>query len=270
VPAARDSTTQTQTSFNTSLSYKPVSQVTTYVTYNRSNLIAIGGVGGLNFPGYLQGSDFHALSELYEGGAKFDVIPNKLVASVTGFFQKRTVGSLVGATNTIETRGVETDVTYEMNKNFNLFANLTWMEANYVDLVPGVAASPAGFATDRNLGDFNGFVGLPMGNYRVLGVPKIVFNAYATYQLDNGLGARVGPHVESSQPLDFANTTVIPAQFYWNATLFYKQPRWEVAVDFQNFTDERNWTPSDTEFTAGDLALQSLPFNVQGHVKIRF
>jgi len=67
------------------------------------------------------------------------------------------------------------------------------------------------------------------------GTPKIYFNAYAIYKTPWGLGFGIGPQVTGEQKANLSGTLKIPAQVTWNAEIFYRQPCWEVQVNFFNF-----------------------------------
>jgi hypothetical protein len=258
-------------SVNGSLTYKPVSWVTTYVTYNRTQAVNKSLLGGLQFEGQsLAASDFHVLSELYEGGAKFNIIPDVWYAGISGYYQTRDQANIIGPPNVIHVRGVEFDTAYQPNRNFSLVANATWREGNYENLNPSSIASPLGFATNQPLDDFNAYVGVPIGDYALPGFPKMLYNLTATYQFDFGLGASVGPEIESPQNLGIVNPIIVPWQFTWNATVFFKKKNYELDLDFLNFTDERNFEPLDGGFSSGDLVAESIPFRIQGRIKIKF
>jgi outer membrane receptor protein involved in Fe transport len=97
-----------------------------------------------------------------------------------------------------------------------------------------------------------------------------MFNAYMTYQFDNGFGASVGPQVTGEQWQNQEGTLRIPTQFVINAFLFYRQPKWEVQVNFFNITDERNWTSIDPSFAGNDVIYPEKPFSVGGQIKYKF
>ncbi len=263
-------------SYNFSLTYKPVDWCTTYLTYNRTQSVNKSLLGGLQFEGTgttdpsLAASDFHVLNDLYEGGAKFDLIKNVWFAGISGYYQKRAQANTLGPPTMLDVRGVEFDTAYQPNRNFSIVANGTWREGNYENLNPATIASPLGFATDRPLDEFNAFLGVPSGNYALPAFPKMLFNLTATYQFDNGIGMTIGPEIESPQNLGIVNPVIVPWQFTWNATVFFKQKYYELALDFLNFTDERNFEPLDGGFSSGDLVAESIPFRIQGRIKIKF
>jgi hypothetical protein len=97
-----------------------------------------------------------------------------------------------------------------------------------------------------------------------------MFNAYVTYQFDNGLGASLGPQVTGEQWQDQVGTLRIPTQYTINALLFYRRPRWDVQINFFNITDERNWTSIDPSFAGNDVIFPEQPFRISGQVRYRF
>ena len=59
-------------------------------------------------------------------------------------------------------------------------------------------------------------------------------------------------------------------QVTWNAEIFYRQPRWEVQVNFFNFADQHNFTVIDPTFTGNDAILEQMPFHVSVTLKLKF
>ena len=79
----------------------------------------------------------------------------------------------------------------------------------------------------------------------------------------------IGPQVTGEIYENPQKTLKIPAQVTWNASIFFKQKNWEVYLNLYNFTDERNWTPTDP-FAQNDLIFPNEPFNAELTVKLKF
>lgn len=281
-PDVQDSLTAITHGYNASLTYKPVEWTTTYITYNHTQAYEgsydSGGIG-MN-DGRIGIADFRKDSDLYEAGAKFDFFNKTLFAGVAGFYQTRNQNDRYGNANQIESRGVEVEMSYQPDKHFNLTSNFTWMEANYNNIASGEATLnyedlyPAGYqipggGVGTGLGAPN-FASGPKGDYRVPGVPNFLFNAYATYKFDCGFGFSIGPQVQGEQTANLSGSLKIPAQYTWNASIFYDQPRWMAKLDFVNFTDERNLSATDPGFAGNDLILYEQPFYMRASFKMRF
>ena len=99
------------------------------------------------------------------------------------------------------------------------------------------------------------------------GTPKIYFNAYAIYKTPWDLGFGIGPQVTGEQKANLSGTLKIPAQVTWNAEIFYRQPCWEVQVNFFNFTNERNFTVIDPTFTGNDAIPKQMPVSRLGDIQ---
>jgi outer membrane receptor protein involved in Fe transport len=241
-----------------------------YATFDRTH----GFQGDSNFGGLTAGSNnvspsqLSNQSDLYEVGYKQSFLHQTLYADVDFFYQTRDT-ALTGGTspkNQVQTNGIETDVAYQPNKNFDVTGNFTWLEANYHQVS---AYEQTGAPINTGVGTPN-FAGFRTGNYRLPGTPNLYFNAFATYKFDNGFGVGVGPQVTSGQNADLTGAIKIPAQFTWNANVFYRQKNWEVQLNFFNFTDERNFTVIDPTFTGNDAILEDMPFYMTGTFKYRF
>ena len=266
--------------------YKWTPTLSSYATYNRVNAVTgsanFGGVDGTGGNAGLKQS-LAAESELIEVGTKTSVFENKLFLSAALFDQTRQRPNLVGPPTEIETGGVELEAVYQPDRNFNVNANLTLEEAyqvgtTYQQTFSYLDGYPAGFPVDGTVGTGVGSPNFNTSNNRyentgrvpLAALPKVLFNAYATYMFDNGLGFSFGPQVSSSQRANLEGTLTIPAQYVLNASIFYKRPKWEVQVNFFNLTDQRNWTSIDPDFAGNDVIFPELPFHISGLVKYKF
>jgi outer membrane receptor for monomeric catechols len=241
-----------------------------YATFDRTH----GFQGDSNFGGLTAGpnavspSQLRNQSDLYEIGYKQSFLNQTLYADADFFYQTRNTALTGGDSpnNQVQTNGIETDLAYQPNKNFDVTANFTWLEANYHQ-VGAYEQTSAPVSTGVSTPNFAGF---PIGNYRLPGTPNLYFNLFATYKFDNGFGFGLGPQVQSGQNADLTGDIKIPAQFTWNANVFYRQKNWEVQLNFFNFTDERNFTVIDPTFTGNDAILEQTPFYMTGTFKYRF
>ncbi len=275
-------------SFNASLNYKPAPWVTLYTTFNQTDTLdetALYETGGIPLSPTGNGSiPLKALknkSTLYEGGAKFDFLNHKLFAGADAFDQRRTSTDQFGNINNIVVRGIELQGTYQPDKHLSVTANFSWEEANYRDYAPIQSTEyegdtyAAGFpvqpgVTGTGVGSPNFLSTLPAGRYRLNGFPDFLINGYITYTLDCGLGAGIGPQIESSQADNFEGTIKIPAQYQLNATIYYRRPRYEVRVNINNLTDQRNFTVNDGLLEGNDLLLLNEPINFSASVRYKF
>ena len=108
------------------------------------------------------------------------------------------------------------------------------------------------------------------GKTRAASVPQVMFNSYVTYQLDNGFGASFGPQVTGEQWQNQEGSLRIPMQYVINAFVFYRQPKWDVQINFFNITDQRNWTSIDPSFAGNEVIYPEQPFRISGQIRFRF
>jgi hypothetical protein len=272
-----------------SLSYKPTGWLTSYFTFNETyglDEASVDETGGVpqnpNGSGGITKASMKNKSVLLEGGLKFNLLDNKVFIGLDGFYQRRASTDQFGHINNIEVRGMEAEGTYQPNKNFSFSANFNWSEANYINYTPiqstqnlgdtyaaGFPVQPGVVGTGVGSPNFTANA-LPAGAYRLNGFPNLIFNGYATYVLNCGLGVSLGIQAESSQRVDFDNKLKIPSQYQLNASIFYRQPCWEVRVNISNLTDQRNWSVTDGILEGNDLLMLNQPLAVSGRITIRF
>lgn len=270
VTKTTDSVNVLNPSYNASVSYKPVKPITTYLTFNHTTAYGGGydsGLVPLNGGG-ISPTNLKIDSDLYEVGAKYDIIPTKLFASVAFYDQVRQQLDRFNNKTGLNVHGIEVEGTWQPDKALSVVGNFTWQEANFQDLGGSQAST-------RNPGDFltvgsPNFNPYPVENWKEPGIPNFLFNTYAIYTFDFGLGVGVGPQVQGEQNANLDGTLKIPAQFTWNATIFYKYKNWESSLNIYNFTDERNFTSVDATFSGNDLILEELPVSLEAKIAYRF
>jgi iron complex outermembrane receptor protein len=269
-----------------SVMVKPASWLTAYFTYNRTNAVqGQSDTGGI--PANFNHTQLSNATELYEVGLKASMLHNTLYASFDTYYTTYTQYDQLNSPEGITSKGIELEATYQPNKNFNTSANLTWatyyytnrtsiytQTANYLDtFAPAFVDSNGGRGQGGTLplGFSPNYAGVTVTSLDpdVTGLPTLMFNAYATYQLDCGLGISIGPQVTGQMYENPQKTLKIPAQVTWNGAIFYRQKNWEVQLNFFNFTDARNWTPV-VNFLANDAIYPNEPFHMNITVKLKF
>lgn len=271
-----DTTLDIFPAFEGSLTYKPIPQVTNYFTYDYTvSPTAQVFTGNIPYAGtsnnQLGGVSLHRQSVLYELGSKFELQPNTWYADVDVYSQTRVQSNSGGVVSQVWARGVELNTTYQPDKHWTIGGNFTWMNANYVNQSLGSYYSPNGFAADGTtvFADSNVINKLVGGDFR-LGLPEQTFNVYGIYRFDFGLGAEVSLNVMSDYTVNYIGTVRVPAQYQLDTALFYQQPHYEVRIDLNNITDERNFVPNVNDANASDAIQPNVPFNVQATVKVIF
>ncbi len=284
----RNQNSDTNQAYFGSLVIKPVEWVTLYATYNKTTAVATNQFGSLQQS--FTRLDLVNESELYETGIKVSALDNTLFASVSGYYQTRVSRDRFFNAQGVQSRGIEVEMTYQPNRNFNASANFTYAKSNFTGITSRNIYSQTGnyldiFGpgfTDANGGQGRGGIN-PFGGFSpnyagsptdgtspdIAGIPDLLFNAYVTYQFDSGFGISFGPQVTGEIEQNFQGTLVIPAQVTWNGAIFYKQKSWEVQLNVYNFTDERNYTPT-ANFTANDLVFPDKPLSAELTFKVRF
>jgi hypothetical protein len=273
--AAHATTTQGEAAVDASVTYKPAPWNTLYATadFNQSPVTTNGG-GFAAFTGdKLAPSDFHIRNFLYEIGSKTALADNTLYLTSAAFYQKRSQTDEFGNTSKIEALGGEFEANYQPNKHFSATAAASYLDASLPDASGGLAftqnvydafAAPYG----NGIGSPN-FNPLPRGKYRLPGVPRELFSAFAKYRTSIGLGGSLGAVVTGPVTTSYLGNVVIPTQYTLDGTLFYEARRWAVRLNLYNITNQKNWI-AEAGAQGNDVITAAMPFHVQGSVTYRF
>ncbi|MCU1718190.1 TonB-dependent receptor [Pseudomonas sp. 5P_3.1_Bac2] len=263
-------------SLQASLYFKPTQQSTLYATYDRTVSINQGGFGnGLTYAAGELGNqfsdkNFQSVSELFELGAKFEFIPERLFGTVSRFVQYRDAPpNRFGEVAQMKIEGTELSLRYQGEGHLSAGANYTWLKPYYTKIVPR-SFSPAGWVADNQtvFGDSNALNQLPADRYRVSGVPEHSLNGFVDYRFDSGFGAQLSAWWSSHWDVRINNNITVPSEHNVNLALYYSEPRWDVRLQLLNITNQENFAPvigEDAEF------IQPLaPFTAQIQTALRF
>jgi hypothetical protein len=254
-------------SSSASLSYKPVTWVTLYTTYDY--VVALNGmttgsptwatVNGA--PNQYDPAAFHSTSELKEAGTKFELIPGKLTAAVSVYRQTRDLTlTVVPGQDPILAKGfyqgVETSVRYQPTRAFSVglnYSNLSAVTHNQSISAPNAIAAD-------NATNLLGSTSLGLGDWRITNLPRNNFTLFSAYQFASGFGLKTDLWLRDSYIANADGSLVVPSEYNLNAGVFYNRPKWSVELDAQNLTNQRNFAGSSTVLE---------PFNLQARVTFK-
>jgi len=281
----RDETNVSSFSNNVNLIWRATPKMAYYATVQRvraANGNVTGGGIILNTPdGTINDDDFRNLSELQELGAKYSLLENKLFAGAAAFEQRRSRVSLSGKKNNIIVRGLEFEAVYQPDPHLNATFNATFQQGHYLQAAPfqmggrdiyaayPLGEGPGGKGTSTGTYDPFGNQ-VPVGDWNLLGFPETILNGSVRYRFTNGFGVGGNVQYTGQQQGNLDGQWHIPAQYLFNASLFYETKRWIVNFDFLNVTNERNWSHNGDAFSGSIIVFQEQPFRLEGYVKIRF
>lgn len=289
-PVLNDSTTAIIPSVNTSLTYKFSPRATAYGTFAYTQALNANDAPTLT-NGQLGAAQFHSESFLYESGAKFEFVPNKLYGTLAGFWQTRDLapqaqvlnGVTTNITPRIKVRGVETSLQYQPSRRWTVYSNFTFIESNYQNYRIFSNKSPGpniqvgtqtadGVVALINQDQGNAAFAQPgFGNYRESLLPRYTLNIGTTYRFDSGFG--VGAYFWLWGPWKYfiLSDIEVPSQHNLDLSAFYtaKSGRWDVRVTVTNVTDEWNFQPNGAE-NVNDFIGPLPPLGIKGAITYRF
>lgn len=233
-------------SASNSFSYKPAPWATIYITYDYVQAQNGMTTGSPTWAAgnKLSAKNFHSVSELYETGGKFELIPGKLFGTVSAYHQTRDL-SVVSVDGNSEIakglyRGIETSFRYEFSRQFNVGVNYNYLSANYLNNT--VSAEPI---VDDNATVLQPNLTLAAGGWRIQDLPRQNLTLFASYQLASGFGVSPSLTAHSSEIYNYTGVgtppITIPGKYDVNVTLFYAARLWRISLDLLNVTDQQDF-----------------------------
>ncbi len=268
---ASDSTTQILPDFNVSLDYKPFDWMTVYATVDRGQAPGNTGQSGSFSPFLLNAGDFHQWATLYEIGAKFSILNDKLFATVAAYKENRYDPASDGGDYRQRIKGAEVDFNYQPDKHFYATASYSWAES--VDVDPGFQYNTVPVNENPTFWDTPSFIQSGVdalgGTYKSPGFPVNSFNLLLVYKLDCGLGASFDAQATSPINVAWVGGVQIPWQYNMDASVFYDYKHSEVKLSVYNLTDQQNWGSVNPIYGL-DSIFVSEPIHIEGTIKIHF
>lgn len=177
-----------------------------------------------------------------ELGSKATLLDGRLGLNVALFEAKREnyYITLPGAASPTpdgqdKSKGIEFDLTSEPIKGLNLLANMILQE---VENTSNTLAS--------NMNVVVPVINQSITGKRPAGVAEMAGRVWASYTLQSGdlrgLGFGLGATYKGSSYADSLNLYEVPSYAVWDAAIFYKQPKWEVALNVRNLGDKTYYT----------------------------
>ncbi len=256
-------------SASSSLSYKPVSWLTTYVTYNRVTAVNGNTSGAAAWSTTVAGVanqldpyNFKSVSELREAGAKAEIIPDQLFATFAAFRQTRALtltlpAGAANAANPIQAVGLyegeELGLRYQPTRNFSVGANYSYLEATNLD---STYSAPAPIVADNSTNILGATTSVKGVNYRMVNLPHNTGSLYASYQFDSGFGVKADYSIHSAYNVATDGSVTVPTEFNLNLGFFYSQPRYRVTLELGNVTNERGHAGGGTPLPTFNVGLR--------------
>jgi iron complex outermembrane receptor protein len=177
-----------------------------------------------------------------ELGTKATLLDGRLGLNLAFFQAKREnyYITLPGATDPTpdgkdESKGIDFDITSEPIKGLNLLANL---------ILQDVQNKSDALASNPNVEV--PVVDQSITGKRPAGVAEKSGRIWASYTLQSGdlrgLGFGLGATYKGSSYADSLNLYQVPSYTVWDAAIFYRQPKWEVALNVRNLGDKTYYT----------------------------
>jgi iron complex outermembrane receptor protein len=177
-----------------------------------------------------------------ELGTKATLLDGRLGLNLAFFQAKREnyYITLPGATDPTpdgkdESKGIDFDITSEPIKGLNLLANL---------ILQDVQNKSDALASNPNVEV--PVVDQSITGKRPTGVAEKSGRIWASYTLQSGdlrgLGFGLGATYKGSSYADSLNLYQVPSYTVWDAAIFYRQPKWEVALNVRNLGDKTYYT----------------------------
>ncbi|MEJ8757166.1 TonB-dependent receptor [Pontibacter sp. H259] len=247
---SRETTTQRNTAFNprAGLLIEVFGPLSVYGNWSKGFQPEVGRTK--------DGESFEPVtSDLYEGGLKSGLANDRINIKAAYFNVTRRNVPVADPTDAayniqvgkVRSEGFEADVTGELAKGLNVIGTYSFTDARIVE-----DTKPA------NKG------------IRFRGVSKHSGSLWATYELQNGnlkgLGIGGGFTSFGDRPVDATDSFRLPGYTRFDASLFYDNHRYHVAINVKNLTDVKYYDGSQ----AATAIMPGAPISVQGTIGVRF
>ena len=190
-----------------------------------------------------------------------------MIATLSAYRQTRalTLTLPAGAANTANPiqavglyEGTEASLRFQPTKAFSLGVNYTYLEATNLD---STYSAPAPIVADNSTNILGATTSVKGVNYRAVNLPHNTGTFYATYQFSSGFGLHTDYSVHGSYNVATDGSVTVPGDYNLDLGFFYAQPRYKIALDLGNVTNQRDHAGGGTPLPT---------FNVGGRITYHF
>ncbi len=216
--------------------------------------------------GAIIGEGNFAENQLIEGGLKVSTLEDTLFASLAVYQWEQTAfDERTNNAEPLEGEGVELEVTWMVTPSLTVIASANNQQverksdlgfrsfpltAEQIALYAGSLNSQFGPAV---FDPGNGARPANNPDLRYPGTPESQAKVFAVYGGESGFGGSIGAVYSESYWHNFDRTIKLPSSTVFTASLFYRQPGYEVGILIDNLTDEDYFYGADPVFAANTL-----------------
>lgn len=234
--------------------------------------------------GAIFGKDNFTKNELLEAGVKTGQLDRKLFASLAAFhWRQEQFSALTSLAEPLAGRGVELEATWAPLPEFSLVTSAGWQRVTREKplgnrslpltdqqwaLFGGILNNPSSATISPAPGDS---FATPNAN------PDLAYPGSPETQLKLLAIARRGAWTLAGGPVwsaaywqNFDHTLRLPASLVWNATLAWRNDRWEASLAVDNLTNENYFYGSEPVFAANTLITKAPPRTLRLTVTRKF
>jgi iron complex outermembrane receptor protein len=268
-------------SWSASANYKLPYGLVPYGTISRQSTV-IAGQGAEVYASNVNNNQWTTASKMWELGIKGSWLGGRLYAAVDTYNQKRTDFAVQSSTvnQSVETRGVEAEVRWSVDKHLLLSANYTKTKVyNLSFFNAGSTFSFLGIADLTGVTNPYLFLGGQPGGLvltntmeksRRAGIPTNTASATATYAFDNGLAFAASATAVDSVYSGQSQVVKLPAYTLVDLSASYKTGPWLFRVVVKNATNATYFRANFTELFGSTIVLPEKPRSVQGSLVYKF
>lgn len=283
VGRASDSINEFLRGTNTSLSFNPVPEVTTYFAFSRSDSTSnsVGGGFVLGAGNVIDAHNFATESELYEIGVKYTSADGRRYADVVAFDQTRNLRNRDGSNSGIRNRGVESQLSWRPDDHWFAHVAASVQDPRFDNAAGSQDSHSVLDAFDNSRPDLvagtgvgsPSFVAFGPSHRRLPGLPQTQASALLSYAAYSGFETGLSAAYTDEFPLDYLATVKIRAQVTVNAFVAYEWQPWNtrLRLDVFNLTNEDNFSPVfDGGYFGSTLVFPEPPINAMLTLRHRF
>lgn len=234
-------------SYNLSISYKPTDSLNLYATHATSEYLELGQGGMVPRQNVQQGSWLQE-SELTEFGVKGWMFNRSLYLSGTRYEQEKTAfNNLSGTFDTYESEGYELEARWAATETLSFTAAVTLQETTLLNSPFFLGLPPSVLGLDPALTYGGRFVGVG-GLIGYSGpfespVPETLYSINGVYTSPSGWGVTLGATAVDSMYAGYTESVKLPSYVVTRAALFYDGGSFDVRLNVNNLFDEKYYTP---------------------------
>ena len=150
-------------------------------------------------------------------------------------------------------QGTELSLRYQPIKRFSLGVNYSYLSATNLN---STFSAPAPIVADNSTNILGSTTAVKGVNTRIVNLPHNTGSVFAIYEFSSGFGVKADYSIHDAYWVATDGSVTVPGDYNLDLGVYYNQPRYRIALDLQNATNQHDHAGGSTPLPGANAGLR--------------